>query len=264
MGRTLNRVAGVVSAAALATFVAAPVALAQETDTTAPESTTTTATSETTTTTAPGTSETTTPVTTTETTSADPTTGVTTTTPPKTTTTTSDESEPPADDDYQDNTGAGAVGVGGEGSLTINCAAGAPGNVATQYLDVTGGPDQDGADGRIWHYSVRVAQLPPGTTTGKFSWTCAGVEGEGVVTFEQAPPPETSTTNPPTTTSAPDTTTTSAPSSTSVPSSTAPVTTAPVTTATSASAAPGNAAPKAQVKVTPKGGIETGFGGTAR
>ncbi|WP_284743381.1 hypothetical protein [Amycolatopsis sp. RTGN1] len=260
MGRTLNRVAGVVSAAVLATFVAAPVALAQETDTTAPESPTTTATSETTTTTAPSTSETTTPVTTTETTSADPTTGVTTTKPPKTTTTTSDESEPPADD-YQDNTGAGVVGVGGEGSLTINCAAGAPGNVATQYLDVTGGPDQDGADGRIWHYSVRVAQLPPGTTTGKFSWTCAGVDGEGVVTFEQAPPPETSTTNPPTTTSVPTTTSTPA-STTSVPSSTAPVTTAPVTTATSAAA--GNAAPKAQVKVTPKGGIETGFGGTAR
>lgn len=254
MGRTLNRVAGVVSAAALATFVAAPVALAED-GTTSPETTTTTSTStsETTTTTAPSTSETTTPttpVTTTETTSAPSTTGTKPATSTTTSPSTSASTEPPVDDDYQDNTGAGVVGVGGEGSLTINCAAGAPGNVATQYLDITGGPDQDGADGRIWHYSVRVEQLPPGTTTGKFSWTCAGVDGEGVVTFEQAPPPESSTTNPPTTTSAP--------------SSTEPVTTAPVTTATSTSAAPGNAAPKAQVKVAPKGGIETGFGGTAR
>ena len=265
MGRTLNRVAGVVSAAVLATFVAAPVALADdETPTSTTE--TTTSTSETTTSSSP-----------TSTTSDAPSTAPSSpsgTAPgkanqpevkttdkriaPKATPEVEGDTqeEPPADDGYQDNTGAGVVGVGGEGSLTINCAAGAPGSVATQYLDVTGGPDQDGADGRIWHYSVRVAQLPPGTTTGKFSWTCAGVDGEGVVTFEQAPPPETSTTNPPTTTSAPTTT--------SVPSSTAPVTTAPVTTATSTSAAPGNAAPKAQVKVTPKGGIETGFGGTAR
>ncbi|MFJ9784517.1 hypothetical protein ACIRSS_33420 [Amycolatopsis sp. NPDC101161] len=247
MGRKLHRVAGVVSAAALATFVATPAALAEETGTTAPETTTTTSSAETTTTTAPTTTETTTPVTTTETTSIAPTTDVTKTSTPETTSTTS-ATTPPPDDGYQDNTGAGVVGVGGEGSLTINCAAGAPGNVATQYLSVTGGPDQDGADGRIWHYSVRVDQLPPGTTTGKFSWTCAGVEGDGTVVFEQAPPPESSTTNPPTS----DTTT-------SVPSSTAPVTTATSTTA----AAPGNAAPEAQVKVAPKGGIETGFGGTA-
>ncbi|GLY36468.1 hypothetical protein Amsp01_024920 [Amycolatopsis sp. NBRC 101858] len=267
MGRTLNRVAGVVSAAALATFVAAPVALAEdETPTSTTE--TTTSTSETTTSSSP-----------TSTSSEAPSSAP--SSPSGTASSKANQPEvkttdkriapkaapevegdtqeaPPADDDYQDNTGAGAVGVGGEGSLTINCAAGAPGNVATQYLDVTGGPDQDGADGRIWHYSVRVTQLPPGTTTGKFSWTCVGVDGEGVVTFEQAPPPETSTTNPSTTTSAPTTTSSSAPSSTSASS------TAPVTTATSTSAASGNSAPKAQVKVTPKGGIETGFGGTAR
>ncbi|MDT7804688.1 MAG: hypothetical protein QOI78_8121 [Actinomycetota bacterium] len=262
MGRTLNRVAGIVSAGALITFAAAPAALAQETDTTTPSTTETTATSETTTTTVPSTSETTTapPATTTGTTSAPGTSDVTKTTKPETTTTTSDGSEPPADD-YQDNTGHGVVGVGGEGSLTINCAAGRPGEVATQYLSVTGGPDQDGADGRIWHYSVRVTTLPPGTTTGKFSWTCGGVEGEGTVDFEQVPPPETSTTNPPTSTS----TSTSAPTTTSAPSSTAPITTSTSTTSssTTTSTTPGNAAPKAQVKVAPKGGIETGFGGMA-
>ncbi|MEU4251084.1 hypothetical protein AB0F15_27110 [Amycolatopsis sp. NPDC026612] len=253
MGRTLSRVAGIVSAGALITFAAAPAALA---DDETPTSETTTATSETTTTTAPTTTETTAssvPVTTTGTTSAPATTDVTSTTTPGTTTpedTTTATSEPPKDD-YQDNTGAGFVGVGGEGSLTINCAAGAPGNVATQYLSVTGGPDQDGADGRIWHYSVRVDQLPPGTTTGKFSWTCDGIDGEGVVVFEQAPPPDSST--------APVATATAS----TAPVTTAVASTAPVTTATPASAAPGNAAPKAQVKVAPKGGIETGFGGTA-
>lgn len=241
MGRTLNRVAGVVSAAALATFAAAPVALAQETDTTTPETTTTTTTSTSETTTTTTTSESTTPVTTTQTTAPSTTTEVKTTTTPKTTTTTSEETEPPKDD-FQDNTGAGFVGVGGEGVLVINCAAGAPGNLATQYLNVTGGPDQDESDGRIWNYTVRVDTLPAGTTTGKFSWTCDGVEGNGTVEFEQAPPPETSTTNP---------------------SSTAPITTATSTTTTTTTA-PGNAAPKAQVKVTPRGGVETGFGGTAR
>ncbi|EOD67963.1 hypothetical protein [Amycolatopsis vancoresmycina] len=246
MGRTLGRVAGIVSAGALITFAAAPAALAQtETETTTASSPSETAPG---TTTATETTTPSTPVTTTATTSATATTEVTPTTTPKTTTTTTttEASEPPKDD-YQDNTGAGFVGVGGEGGLTINCAAGAPGNVATQYLNVTGGPDQDGADGRIWHYSVRVDQLPPGTITGKFSWTCAGVEGNGIVEFEQAPPPETSTSSAPTS---------------SAPTSTVSSSTAPVTTATPA--ASGNAAPKAQVKVAPKGGIETGFGGTAR
>jgi hypothetical protein len=258
VGRTLNRVAGIVSAGALITFAAAPAALADDETSTSP-STTEPTTSETTATTAPATTpETTTPstpVTTTGTTSAPATTDVTKTTTPETTTTTSDESVPPKDD-YQDNTGHGFVGVGGEGVLVINCAAAAPGNVATQYLDVTGGPDQDESDGRIWNYSVRVTELPAGTTTGKFSWTCAGVEGEGTVDFEQAPPPESSTTNPPTTSS------TSAPTTTSAPSSTAPITTSTSTTSSSTST-PGNAAPKAQVKVAPKGGIETGFGGMA-
>ncbi|MFJ1762804.1 hypothetical protein ACIOD2_20970 [Amycolatopsis sp. NPDC088138] len=259
MGRTLNRVAGIVSAGALITFAAAPAALAQETDTTTPSTTETTVETTTETTTVPSTTGTTAPPTsetTTGTTTAPGTTDVTTTTKPETTTTTSDGSEPPADD-YQDNTGHGVVGVSGEGSLTINCAAGAPGDVATQYLEITGGPDQDGADGRIWHYSVRVTTLPPGTTTGKFSWTCGGVDGEGTVDFEQAPPPETSTTTPPTSTSAPTTT--------SSPSSTAPITTSNVpSTSTTTGTTPGNAAPKAQVKVAPQGGIETGFGGMAR
>ncbi|SEF30233.1 hypothetical protein SAMN05421837_10590 [Amycolatopsis pretoriensis] len=241
MGRTLNRVAGVVSAAALATFAAAPVALAQETDTTAPETTTTTSTSETssTTTTVPATTTTTesSPVTTTSTTSAPSTTDVTKTTVPETETSTTT----PPDDNFPDNTGHGFVGLGGEGVLVINCAAGHVGNVATQYLSVTGGPDQDESDGRIWNYTVRVENLPAGTTTGKFSWTCDGVEGEGIVEFQQEEPPASS----------------SAPAS-----STAPVTTA--TSSTTATITPvGNAAPKAQVKVAPKGGVETGFGGTA-
>ncbi|NBH02532.1 hypothetical protein GTY80_04555 [Amycolatopsis sp. SID8362] len=242
----MSRVAGIAAAGALITAATAPAALAQ-TDTSAPETTTTT--SEATTTTAPSTSETTT--TTAPSTTA--TTGATTTTPSltdsvkteapdPTSTTTTAASEPPKDT-YQDNVGHGFVGLGGEGVLVIACAAGAPGNVATQYLSVTGGPDQDESDGRYWNYSVRVADAPAGTTTAKFSWTCAGVEGNGVVEFEQEEPPVTSTS--------------------ATPSSTAPVTTATSATATPTSAAPGNSAPKAQVKVAPKGGVETGFGGTA-
>ncbi|UOX87154.1 hypothetical protein MUY14_36340 [Amycolatopsis sp. FBCC-B4732] len=254
MGRTLSRVAGIVSAGALITAATAPAALAQ-TDTTAPETTTTTS-SETTTTTAPSTTGTTTtaPSTseTTGTTTTPSVTGPVKTDAPDPATSTTATSEPPKDD-YQDNVGHGFVGLGGEGVLVIACAAGRPGDVATQYLSVTGGPDQDEADGRYWNYSVRVVDAPAGTTTAKFSWTCAGVEGNGVVEFEQEQPPVTSTS-----------------SSSTVPSSTAPVTTATsaTTTSTSAtttstSAAPGSSAPKAQVKVAPKGGVETGFGGTA-
>jgi hypothetical protein len=264
VGRTLSRVAGIVSAGALITFAAAPAALAQETDTTVP-STTETTTSETTTTTVPTTtSETTAP--TTPTTSSNPTTSP---TPPGEVKTTDkriapkaepelkdDTQTPPPADDYQDNTGHGFVGLGGEGVLVINCAAGAPGNLATQYLEGTGGPDQDGADGRLWNYTVRVANLPAGTTTGKFSWTCGGVDGEGVVDFEQEQQPPTSTTPPPTSTTEPTTTS-------SAPSSTAPVITSSVPSGTTTTTAPGNAAPKAQVKVAPQGGVDTGFGGMA-
>ncbi|WP_439385255.1 hypothetical protein [Amycolatopsis lexingtonensis] len=244
MGRTLSRVAGIAAAGALITAATAPAALAQ-TDTTTPETTTTTS-SEPTTTTAPSTTETTTttaPSTaeTTGTTTTPSVTGPVKTDAPDTTTTTA-TSEPPKDD-YQDNVGHGFVGLGGEGVLVIACAAGAPGNVATQYLSVTGGPDQDESDSRYWNYSVRVVDAPAGTTTAKFSWTCAGVEGNGVVEFEPEEPPVTSTS--------------------AAPSSTAPVTTATSATTTPTSAAPGNSAPKAQVKVAPKGGVETGFGGTA-
>ncbi|MEV5715431.1 hypothetical protein AB0L41_16145 [Amycolatopsis mediterranei] len=255
MGRTLSRVAGIVSAGALITFAAAPAALAQ-TDTTTATTTETTTDSPATTTTAPSTTAGITtessPVTTTGTTSADPTRRTT------TTTTTSAESEPPKDD-YQDNTGHGFVGLGGEGVLVIACAAGRPGEVATQYLSVTGGPDQDEADGRLWNYSVRVVDAPAGTTTAKFSWTCGGVEGNGTVDFEQELQPPTSTV--PATSTTPSTTT-STTSSSAPASSTAPITTASITAATSTTPA-GNAAPKAQVKVAPKGGVETGFGGTA-
>ncbi|WP_310968293.1 MULTISPECIES: hypothetical protein [unclassified Amycolatopsis] len=244
MGRTLSRVAGVVFAGALATFAATPAALAQTETSTSPTETTTSTSEPTTTTvtttTTTATSEPSAPVTTTGTTSA-PAKPKGTTTSPKTTSSAPESAEPPKDD-YQDNVGHGFVGLGGEGVLVIACAAGKPSGVATQYLSVTGGPDQDEADGRLWNYSVRVVDAPAGTTTAKFSWTCAGVEGNGIVEFEQEAPPTTTTT----------TTTSSAPSST-----------APVTTATS-SAPAGNAAPKAQVKVAPKGGVETGFGGTAR
>jgi hypothetical protein len=235
VGRTLSRVAGIVFAGALVTFAATPAALAEDgTPTSTTE--TTTSTSETTTTTAPTTTETTTPstpATTTETTSTPATTGTTRPEPP---TPTSTSTEPPKDDDYQDNTGHGFIGLGGEGVLVIACASGKLGAVDTENLEVTGGPDQDESDGRYWNYSVRVATPPTGTTS-KFSWTCDGVAGNGIVEFQQEEPPTTSV----------------------VPSSTAPV-----TTATSATAVPGHAAPKAQVKVAPRGGVETGFGGTAR
>jgi hypothetical protein len=254
VGRTLSRVAGIVSAGALVTFAAAPAALAQtETETTTVSPTTETTSSSEATTTAPSTSETpTSPVTTTATTSADPTHAVTTTTTTASApTSTSADSEPPKDD-YQDNTGHGFVGLGGEGVLVIACASGKIGPVSTQYLSVTGGPDQDESDGRYWNYTVRVVDAPAGTTTAKFSWTCDGVEGNGIVDFEQEQQPPTSTSSTPTSTE---------PTSTN-PSSTAPITTATSSTATS-SAAAGNSAPKAQVKVAPKGGVETGFGGTA-
>jgi cytoskeletal protein RodZ len=262
VGRTLNRVAGVVSAAALATFAAAPAALAQDETSTSPTETTT-STSETSTSSSPS-----------STTSAAPTTvpsstsGIATSDPGRPDVKTTDKriapkaapeikgdtQEPPKDGEepQQDNVGQGFVGLGGEGVLVIACAAGAPGEVAAQYLSVTGGPEQDGANGLLWNYTVRVTTLPAGTTTGKFSWTCAGVEGNGTVEFQQEEPPTSTSPSPSTSTSA-------------SPSSTAPVTTATsATTATTTTTASGNAAPKAQVKVAPKGGVETGFGGTAR
>ncbi|WP_410616381.1 hypothetical protein [Amycolatopsis sp. lyj-109] len=256
MSRTLSRVAGIVFAGALATFAATPAALAQTETSTSPTDTTT------------STSETPTSGSPTSTTAPSSTSVTPPTTPPTTPSsargdvkTTEKQVAPKAEaepdkpvqeapkDDYQDNVGHGFVGLGGEGVLVIACAAGKPSGVATQYLSVTGGPDQDEADGRLWNYSVRVVDAPAGTTTAKFSWTCDGAEGNGVVEFEQEQQPPTSTVT---------ATSTSAPAS-----STAPITTAPITTATSSTPA-GNAAPKAQVKVAPKGGVETGFGGTAR
>jgi hypothetical protein len=191
-------------------------------------------------------------VTTTATTSADPTSAVTTTTTTAPAPTSTAQAEARlVKDDYQDNTGKGFVGTGGEGVLIIACASGKIGPVSTQYLSVTGGPDQDEADGRYWNYTVRVVDAPTGTTTAKFSWTCDGVEGNGIVDFEQQQPPVTST-SPSTSTS----------TSTATATSTASSSTAPIVTATS-SAPSGNSAPKAQVKVAPKGGVETGFGGMA-
>jgi len=263
VGRTLSRVAGVVVAGALATFAAAPAALAQDETSTSPTETTT-PTSETSTSSSP----TSTTVLTSESPASVPssTSGIATADPAQPEVRTTDQriapkaapeikgdtQEPSKDDDgYQDNTGHGFVGLGGEGVLVIACAAGKPGEVSTQYLSVTGGPDpdpdQDEADGRLWNYSVRVVDAPAGTTTAKFSWTCAGVEGNGIVEFQQEEPPTSTSTS----------TSTSA-----APSSTAPLTTATSTTTTSTTP-PGNAAPKAQVKVAPKGGVETGFGGTA-
>ncbi|WP_410587407.1 hypothetical protein [Amycolatopsis sp. lyj-23] len=265
MGRTLSRVAGVVFAGALATFAAAPTALAQ-TETSVSPTETTSSTSETPTSSSP--TSTTTPPSTSVTPATSPlarTGGDVKTTEkriaPKT------QPEKPAQDapkdDYQDNTGHGFVGLGGEGVLVIACAAARPGEVATQYLSVTGGPDQDEADGRLWNYSVRVVDAPAGTTTAKFSWTCGGVEGSGTVEFEQGQPQittETSTATATSTTSA-TTSTTTGTSSSAPASSTTPVTTG--TSSATSSAPAGNAAPKAQVKVAPKGGVETGFGGTA-
>lgn len=250
----MKKTLGAVFAGAVLTLATAPAAMAQTDTPTSPAETTTT-TSETTTTGTEPTSET-------PTTTSSPTS---TTAPvltqklappqagnsngddpvelPGTTTSESTTPEPP----YQDNIGHGFVGLGGEGILVIQCASGPPGDVSTANLNVTGGPDQDEADGRLWNYSVRVA-TPPTAPTAPFSWTCNGQEGHGVVEFEQEQPP-TTTTSP-------------APTSSTPTSTTAPITTAP---ATSTTANPGGSAPQGpQVKVEPKGGVETGFGGMAR
>jgi hypothetical protein len=238
--KTLVRVTSAAFAGALITVAVSPAALAQDetsSTTTTTSSTTTSSDSVTTTTSEPaatGTTSTTAPA-------------PTTTTDVKTTEAiergiveepTSDEPAPPKDP-VQDNTGHGWVRLDGEGTLVIVCAEGAPGDVATVNLSVTGGPDQDESDGRLWDYSVRLVGPVTGPTA-PFSWTCGGKPGQGVVEYEQAPPP-TTTTSP-------------SPTSTAPASSTAPITTGPA----------GNSAPQAQVKVTPKGGIETGFGGMAR
>ncbi|MBE8519127.1 hypothetical protein ILP97_16650 [Amycolatopsis sp. H6(2020)] len=249
----MSRVAGVVFAGALATFAATPAALAQTETSTSPTETTT-STSETPTSSSP--TSTTAPLSTSvipTTTPSPSTSGDVKTTEKRVAPKAEAEPDKPVQeapkDDYQDNVGHGFVGLGGEGVLVIACAAGKPGGVATQYLSVTGGPDQDEADGRLWNYSVRVVDAPAGTTTAKFSWTCGGAEGNGIVEFEQEQQPPTSTV-------------TATSTGTSTSSSASASSTAPITTATSSTPA-GNAAPKAQVKVAPKGGVETGFGGTA-
>ncbi len=263
MGRTLSRVAGIVSAGALITFAAAPAALAQDETSTSPTETTP-STSETSTSSSPAstTAPSSTSVTPTTKTPSPSTNGDVKTTEKRIAPKVEAGSDKPVQEapkaDYQDNTGHGFIGLGGEGVLVIACAAGQPGEVATQYLSVTGGPDQDEANG-LWNYTVRVVDAPAGTTSAKFSWTCGGVEGNGTVDFEQEQQPPTSTV---TATSTTTSTSTSTPSSSAPVSSTAPLTTVPMTTATSTTPA-GNAAPKAQVKVAPKGGVETGFGGTA-
>ncbi|WP_233225727.1 hypothetical protein [Amycolatopsis sp. CA-126428] len=255
MGRTLSRVAGIVSAGALITFAAAPAALAQDETSTSPTETTP-STSETSTSSSPASTTAPSSTSATSTTKAPPSTnGDVKTTEKRIAPKVEAEADKPVQEvpkaDYQDNTGHGFVGVGGEGILVIVCAAGQPGEVATQYLSLTSGPDQDEANG-LWNYSVRVVAAPAGTTSAKFSWTCGGVEGNGTVDFEQKLQPPTSTV-----------TATSTTTSASTPSSSSPASsTAPLTTATSTTPA-GNAAPKAQVKVAPKGGVETGFGGTA-
>ncbi|MEV6899254.1 hypothetical protein [Amycolatopsis sp. NPDC051372] len=154
-------------------------------------------------------------------------------------------------DPYTDNAGHGFVGLGGEGVLVIACASGAPGNVATAGLTVTAGPDQDGADGRYWNYDVRVVDGFTGTTA-PFSWTCDGQEGHGDVTFEQVAPPTSDTSETPATSDTPTSSTTSPTTSAST-SDTTKITSGPVVTR-----------PAVQVRYAPQGGVETGFGGTAR
>jgi len=239
--RTLNRVAGVVFAGALITFAATPAALAQDESSTSPTETST-STSETTTSSSPTstTSETTTP---TSSTAPIESSDVKTTEKRLAPELKEETQAPPKDDDYQDGVGHGFVGLSGEGILVVACASGKVGAIYTQNLSVTAGPDQDESDGRLWNYTVTVV-TPPTGPTGRFAFTCDGVEGIGIVDFEQEQPPTTTTT---------------------ASSSTAPITTASVpSTTTTTTTAPGNAAPKAQVKVAPKGGVETGFGGMAR
>ncbi|QRP50813.1 hypothetical protein I6J71_15990 [Amycolatopsis sp. FDAARGOS 1241] len=184
---------------------------------------------------------------------------------------TSDEDQQDADetsgsaepgDGYTDNVGHGFVGLGGEGVLVIACAQGAPGNLATLGLTVTAGPDQDGADGRYWNYDVRVTDGYTGTTA-PFSWTCGTEEGHGDVTFEQEQPPTSDAPTPsdtPTGTSSPEDT-----GSPVSPDSPATSATAPGSTAsTTSGSARSTTRPTVQVRYAPQGGVETGFGGTAR
>ncbi|MEV4603097.1 hypothetical protein AB0K15_37580 [Amycolatopsis sp. NPDC049253] len=154
-------------------------------------------------------------------------------------------------DPYTDNAGHGFVGLGGEGVLVIACASGAPGNVATVGLTVTAGPDQDGADGRYWNYDVRVVDGFTGTTA-PFSWTCDGQEGDGDVTFEQVAPPTS------------DTSETPAASDTPTGTSANPATSTSTSDTTKAAPGPVVTRPTVQVRYAPQGGVETGFGGTAR
>ncbi|MGK3199918.1 hypothetical protein [Amycolatopsis sp. MEPSY49] len=252
MGRALSRVAGVVVAGALATFAATPAAVAQE-ETSTPPTETTTSTSDTTTSSSPASTTSEAPSTVPSSTS-----GIATADPARPEVKTTEKAEPkaepeqqedtqqpPKDDDYQDAVGHGFVGLGGEGVLVVACASGKVGDIYTQNLSVTAGPDQDESDGRYWNYTVTVV-TPPAEATGRFAFFCDGVEHIGIIDFEQEQPPTSSSSTP-----------TSTPAGTSA----APSSSAPVTTATSA--APGNNAPKAQVKVAPRGGVETGFGGTA-
>lgn len=179
----------------------------------------------------------------------------------------SDSAEP--GDPYTDNVGHGFVGVGGEGILVIACIDGPPGNVSTLGLSVTAGPDQDGADGRLWNYDVRVNPDYTGTSA-PFSWTCDGQEGHGEVTFQTGQPP-TSDTPPSTETATSSETPTSGEtpagtptsSSSSTTSATAPGGTTTGSTAATSPLASSSTRPAAQVRYSPEGGVETGFGGTA-
>ncbi|MEV0068237.1 hypothetical protein [Amycolatopsis sp. NPDC050768] len=281
MKKPLGRLAGAVLAGAALTLASAPAAFAQD-DPTAPVETTVT--SESTDSPAPTTSDSSTA----ETPTSDSSTP-TSATPPSTT----DDIETPADpevqttegrhapaaakpraaedakdsddgqnadettettaptDPYTDNAGHGFVGLGGEGVLVIACASGAPGNVATVGLTVTAGPDQDGADGRYWNYDVRVIDGFTGTTA-PFSWTCDGQEGHGDVTFEQVAPPTSDTSETPAT------------SDTPTGSTTSPTTSASTSDTPKATPGPVVTRPAVQVRYAPQGGVETGFGGTAR
>ncbi|MEC3980936.1 hypothetical protein [Amycolatopsis sp. H20-H5] len=172
----------------------------------------------------------------------------------------------PPEKPYQDNVGHGYVNLSGEGVLVIACASGAPSDVATANLSVVAGPDQDEADGRYWNYDVRVVGAVPGATAS-FSWTCDKVAGQGEIEFEQAPPEQTSTPEPTPSTPATTSTTTTPPGTSAATPSTTTGTTADTTADTTAATGPvqtGGTQPRAQVRYAPKGGVETGFGGTAR
>ncbi|MEC3981086.1 hypothetical protein [Amycolatopsis sp. H20-H5] len=240
MKKTMGRLAGAVLVGALITLAVSPTAMAQDdpatTAVTPPPVETPTTTPD------PGTppTGTTTPVETPTSESPAPTSSAPGTTDPGTPpatkpseTSPSSSSEPPKssepttppEDPYVDNIGAGYAVSTGEAFVVISCLAGAPTNVVSPALDIEQDAIQDETDGRFWGFN---ATRKAGFTDVKstVTWTCGGVAGQGDVELEAAPGGGAGTPGTPGT--------------------------------------PDKVTKPKQVKIAPKGGIATGFGGMAQ